>query len=151
MKDIVIKLRNEGKKFKEIASILNITVSSAMHLYKYKAKVHKRKTGPRCQIGKRKSLIIKRFINKSKFSGKKTTCNKILNETGVDVSRRTLNNWLLKNEYRYTKVAQKIYLTEKHKSTRTLIVSKWLEENVAWERTVFSDEKRFCLDGPDNW
>ena len=52
---------------------------------------------------------------------------------------------------RYTKVPSKIYLGKKHKEDRVSIVSTWVTENHPWEKTVFSDKKRFSLDGPDDW
>jgi len=32
-----------------------------------------------------------------------------------------------------------------------MVINDWIIENHAWEKTVFSDEKRFSLDGPDYW
>ena len=44
----------------------------------------------------------------------------------------------------YQNIPRKILLTKVHKERRVGFVKKWI-------RTIFSDEKRFTLDGPDNW
>ena len=38
-----------------------------------------------------------------------------------------------------------------HKENRIGIIKGWITENHPWEKTVLSDEKRFSLDGPNDW
>ena len=37
------------------------------------------------------------------------------------------------------------------KFKRVELAKRWLSENHQWERTTFSDEKCFSIDGPDDW
>ena len=38
-----------------------------------------------------------------------------------------------------------------HKRERIKICKQWLKDRVNWNEVVFTDEKRFNLDEPDNW
>ena len=70
----------------------------------------------------------------------------------LDCSRRTANNWLAKNEYEYQKrEKKKLPLTPGYKALRVKLTSSWIHISIPWESTVFTDEKRFTLDGPDNY
>ena len=51
----------------------------------------------------------------------------------------------------FTKSVQKILISKKQKIKRTELISSWIHKNIAWETTVFSDEKKFSLHGFDNW
>ena len=42
-------------------------------------------------------------------------------------------------------------LRGKHKSERLKYCTQWITNNVDWNSVVFSDEKRFSIDGPDCW
>ena len=53
-------------------------------------------------------------------------------------------------EYRKLKTAPK--LTPAHKSERLVFAQKYIGEDARfWRHIIYSDEKRFCLDGPDGW
>ena len=147
----ISKLRSLKISFGEIALKLGITETKTKNLFYYKKKSFKCKPGAKCIIDKRKSLVIKRSIEKNNKIGVKVTCNSIISDTGLEISRRTKNNWMVKHDYHYKKVVQKVNLSNKHKLGRINSASEWLEKNIDFENVVFSDEKRFSLNRLDNW
>lgn len=52
---------------------------------------------------------------------------------------------------KYKKAIKKVSLTKWDKSQRLETVRSWFCDNHPWEQTIFTDEKRFSLDGPDDW
>ena len=92
----------------------------------------------------------KRFIAKENERGMKMTANGMITAMDLHVSRRTENNWLAKNKYKYQKEVQKLQLTPTHKTVRVKLISSWIHKSIPWESAVFTDEKRFTLDGTDN-
>jgi len=149
---ITIKnMRNNGKKLREISSALDITISTVQWVLRDCKKKIKRKTGPKPHISKRYAIRIRKYIKICNEKGKKATCQRIINETNLNVSRKTLNNWLLSEDYKFEKQAQSIQITQNHKNKRMELVSSWIENNIVFENSVFTDEKKFNLDGPDNW
>lgn len=149
--NIILYRRSLGESIRQIAKNLNIKKASVDSIIYYKNKVHKKKRGPKNKIQKSDSINIKRSISKESDMSHKINCNKILQLTDIPVSRRTMNNWMLTNDMRYQHAAQKITLSKEHKAERIRIVSTWIENNVDWSNAIFVDEKRFSLDGPDNW
>lgn len=151
IKDTVNKLRCGGKTMQEISDIMELSVSSVQNLLEYKLQKCKQKTGPKSKISKRLSTCIKRFVASSNKIGRKVTARTIMEECDVPLKKRAMNNWLKERKYKYSKLTQKITLSKQHKKKRVEIISQWIQDELNWKNCVFTDEKRFTLDGPDNW
>ena len=52
---------------------------------------------------------------------------------------------------KYKKAKSEIVLSKKHKEQRLNIITDWISKNHDWDITISSHEKRFSLNGPDDW
>jgi len=64
---------------------------------------------------------------------------------------RTVQRALSELGLTYNKIPKKLPLTKAHKKKRVECARKWIAENLISQNVVFSEEKRFKFDGPDNW
>lgn len=151
LRKLILNLRKSNKSYTEISKDLNMSRRSIISVCTYKRRAHKLKRGPQSLINKRFSTRIRRYINEKNINGIHVDCNAIKRDLKLNFSRRTINNFLLRNEYSYKKVAQEISLSANHKTERVKLCSLWLEKNINWNTSIFTDEKYFDLDGPKNW
>ena len=75
---------------------------------------------------------------------------KNLNATGLNVSSRTIHDSLKEMGLKYKKQNQRIVLSDEDKKNRVKICLKWIDNGTNFRDVVFSDEKKFKYDGPDN-
>lgn len=150
-KERAIKLRSDGHSYHEIGQILDISRQSARNLCVYKYKKQTMKRGPKFKINQKAKLSIKRSISKMFNNNEKVNSSKILADTCLQVSRLTVQRYLKRIGLKYKKIKKIIFLSRHHKEERVKIVTEWLCNKHNWNQTAFSDEKRFTLDGPDDW
>ena len=146
-----LSLRNDGLSFREIGENLNMSTHSARSLCMYKNKNNKKKRGPKTKISKMARLCIKRRMSLMASTGVRITSPKLIEECNLDANVRTVQQYLRNQGYKYKRATKEIVLTKNHKTERIRMITSWIENNQQWEKTIFSDEKRFCLDGLDDW
>jgi hypothetical protein len=142
--------RSNGHSYKEIGDLLNISLFSARKLCIYERK-RPLKRGRKFSIDKKTGLAIKRKISCMNDAKVRVNSLKLIEELNLNVSKSTVQRHLKRCAYKYKKAKNQIILSKQHKAARLRIITAWLSQNHEWELTIFSDEKRFSMDGPDDW
>ena len=150
-RDLASVMRNDGKSYADIARALHVSKQSAVNLCKYQLKTSKRKRGPRQIINGIRRYHITREICNLKLLGQKVTTTKIIRNCNLEISKTTCWRNLNRIGYHFRKGAPQTILNKNHKEARLAVITLWLTGDHHWHQTVFSDEKRFYLDGPDSW
>lgn len=74
----------------------------------------------------------------------------LVNRLGLGVSPRTARRYLVRSEnFKYTRRKKVPMLTQRHKEARLEFAKTMVDMGEKWRSVVFTDEKRFSLDGPD--
>ena len=82
--------------------------------------------------------------------GVKVTSSKIKAQSNLNVSPKTIQRHMTKIGYKYRRSKNQIVLSRSNKERRVALISKWFIDGHKWSITIFSDEKRFSMRGPDN-
>ena len=151
IRELVVYQKKLGWTYAEISKSLNLSIRTVKSLATYIPKFHRHKIGPKMLINNHLARRIRRFILKENNLGNKVNCNTIIRNLNLSVSRRTVNNHLLRKDFKYKKHVRKIILSKYHKLRRVILIKSWIEKNIDWANIIFTDEKKFKLDGPDNW
>uniref|UniRef100_A0A0N5BN00 HTH_Tnp_Tc3_2 domain-containing protein n=1 Tax=Strongyloides papillosus TaxID=174720 RepID=A0A0N5BN00_STREA len=74
----------------------------------------------------------------------------IKNKLNLDVSLRTIQRKMKTMDFTYYKIERKIPSSKLTKNERIKFCKKMLTEDISTNFIIFSDEKKFSVDGPDN-
>jgi transposase/YHS domain-containing protein len=147
----VKQLYEKHKNYHKVARILSESYTSVRFMVLNDYSKPKAKRGPKQKISPREKTRIKREIRKLSGEGERVTAKKLKDTLQIKASLRTIQRNAKRQGFKYQKAVKKINLSPSHKKRRLELAKQWLRDSHPWNRTVFTDEKRFSLDGPDDW
>ena len=150
-KDIAKRLKGAGRSYKEIADLMNVSRDVARNLCRPVTLI-RNKPGPKGKITKYNKLSIKREVCRLRQLCQKVNSTKIINNCKLSVSQSTTRRFLVKQlNLKYKIIRQKLSLNNDQRIKRMDVIKTWIHKNHHWTETVFTDEKVFSLDGPDDY
>lgn len=153
-RDLIQKIRDLYKKHKnyhKVAKLMRMRSSTVYYMVKNDYLRRKKKSGPKKNLMDREERLIKREVKRLQDKKEKITARKIRKGCNINLSIRTVERAMKDLGLKYGKIPKKLPLQPKHKKMRAELAEKWILENQITKNVVFTDEKRFSFDGPDNW
>lgn len=146
----IYNLKKGGMSYRDIGLLMNMKRSAVQQVIDRYGKPLK-KRGRKFKISKRDKRRMISIIDDRNDEGKKTTCNLIKNELGLNVHRSTILRELKSLKCHYSNLPSKFKLNYKVKRKRVEKCKEYIINNVNWCDTIFSDEKKFSLYGCDSY
>lgn len=143
---LVRELKSRGESNRKIARVIHRSEAAIRNLLK-KGKTYgvKKKTKGNSKITNRVRNQIIQMGDSGNFSAAQ-----IKQEMGLSISKRRVRQILHGSGHlKYTKKAKKPNLQPAHISARLNFAKKYMSWTTEWDNVIFSDEKKFNLDGPD--
>jgi transposase len=141
-------LLSEQKSHRQIAKSIKRSKTFVTHLVSRNfKKAQKARSGRRSKLSDRDDrTLIRSASNRALSSGK------LRDELNLDVHRSTVYRHLHHSDHLVLrKLNSKPRITDEQKAKRLQWAQAHMTWSEQWKRTIFSDEKKFNLDGPDGW
>ena len=146
-KQLIISSYADVKSYRRVAQIFGISKSTVMSVIKKKKS---RRMGRPKKFKPRDVRRLKRHIISETRAGRRLTSRSIQRSLGVDCDRRTIQRVLKSNNILYEFHQKKLPLSDVDKTRRLNFARLHIINGTDFSKWIFSDEKRFNLDGPDN-
>jgi len=147
---LVKRKRLDGLSLNAIAKDLKLSKSTVQYMIGNEYDRLKKTSGPKKKINEKVTAKICQMARKIRDGNQVVTARKVKAELSYDISIRSIQRTLSGNNFKYQSVERYMPLSKKHMQDRVNKASNWLSNCHPWERTIFTDEKRFNKDGPDN-
>jgi hypothetical protein len=101
-------------------------------------------------ISKRDGQRILDFIRRERRAGRLVNASIIKQQIHLQCSTRTIARFLKEENVGYVISKKEIVLEERHKTARVDFAKHHVQNRTDFRTWIFTDEKKFSLDGPDN-
>lgn len=150
VKENIFQERLNGTSFGQIAKIFHLPKSTVVKIIKCRNKVKKLR-GRKPIIGKHDERRIKSLIEENAKAGIRSTSTCIKFNLNLEASKSTVCRLLNYFQCRFGKLVQLHTLSQIYRKKRVQMARQYIESNIIWDNIVFSDEKKFNLNGCDNF
>lgn len=149
MKIDICEEKMNGSSFGKISKKYHLPKSTVVKIIKSRSQF-KKSRGRKSIVNKHDERRMKSFIENNIKGGVRTTSTSIISNFNLKASKSTVCRALKYLQYRYGKLDHKYILGLKYRRLRVKLAREYIENNIIWSNIVFSDEKRFNLNGCDN-
>jgi transposase len=144
----VVKLYYEHWSYQAIARQTKISKTQVSRIIeRAQHGISPKKQGNQFKLGRREKLLLKRMALKNRKMGVRQLSRNLL----IPVSHMTVSRELKKLNITKKKFRRRPILTKDLKQKRIKFALENYPKKEELEKWVFSDEKKFRMDGPDGW